>query len=268
VPARLIVNLRPKTLHEAGLWPDTGPAVQAHVLRAVREVDRRLAELVHAPAGVYAGGRWPYAVTPILDANGHVDGDGLWRFEVGVLDERLVDIFARALRAAAEVRLGHSLLLVTNVEIHAISYTDLAEQSAATRSWRLRLVTPLTFRTDSTTGAPRAIPLPTAELVFGSLLSRWEHFADPGLLDPAVAATVSEHVALADFELRASRHLVKGPDICELGAKGWVRYEAVQAKLLSPAVLRGVTALVNFAAFAGVGDRTTKGMGCVLPLGP
>ena len=92
-------------------------------------------------------------------------------------------------------------------------------------------------------------PFPLPELVFGSLLRRWNVFAPVELQFPAV-----EWKGLtAAYELKTHAFKMKGG--AEIGSCGWVRYEF-------PAELAAIaTVLAHFACFAGVGRKTAMGMG-------
>ena len=68
---------------------------------------------------------------------------------------------------------------------------------------------------------------------------------------------------VVEFELRTAEHLVK-PRVPPLrGAIGTVRYALAEAASVS---MDARHALSTLATYAGLGDRTTVGMGHVLPL--
>lgn len=261
MPARLLVSIEPKVLHERGVWADTGPALHAHVLAAVSVVEPELGASLHQPA---KGGQ-PFAISPVLRRDGT---PSQWRFEVGVLDDTLIDPFADGLEHAELVRLGHSSFVVTGVRAVATSYEQVLDAGQPATRWGFQLVTPLTCRTTGASGAQRCLPLPDAQLVFSRLRRRFERYAPKGLLPAEVETVIDEHLAVASFELTAARYLVKAPATRNIGAVGSVTYVIVRPDQLSAASLRGVDALVRFAAFAGAGDQTTKGMGVVVPFDP
>lgn len=93
-------------------------------------------------------------------------------------------------------------------------------------------------------------PFPLPELVFGSLLRRWNAFAPEELQFTAIEW---EGLVTA-YELKTYALKMEGGS--EIGAQGWVRYrflDAEQAKL--------ATVLAHFAFFSGVGRKTSMGMG-------
>jgi CRISPR-associated endoribonuclease Cas6 len=93
-------------------------------------------------------------------------------------------------------------------------------------------------------------PFPLPELVFGNLQRRWNHFAPEELKFPPLAWQAS----IAAFDLKT--HALKMKSGAEIGAQGWVKYkfrDRQQAKI--------ATVLSHFAFFAGVGRKTSMGMG-------
>ena len=93
-------------------------------------------------------------------------------------------------------------------------------------------------------------PFPLPELVFSSLLRRWNTFAPLELQLPVI----EWQGWTSAYELKTLALKMKGG--AEIGTKGWVRYEfpdSEQAKI--------ATTLAHFAGFAGVGRKTAMGMG-------
>lgn len=247
MPARLIVTLQPKVVHDGGPPPQTGPGMHAAVLHALRRVSPELSAAIHAPA---PDDPRPLAVTPLL---------GGPRFEVGVLDDALVGAVAEALDRTDELRIGHSSFFLTRIDVHQHAWGELLERAAPKRRWALEFLTPTTFRARDA-NVWRCQPLPSPELVFGRLLWHWASFADVSLPDQ-IGAVVARHLAIEHLEGHTERHLVKAPAITEVGFVGRVTYTVVGAREVAPEPLRGIDALTLLALFSGVGDLTAKGMG-------
>ncbi|NJM60705.1 MAG: CRISPR system precrRNA processing endoribonuclease RAMP protein Cas6 [Oscillatoriales cyanobacterium RU_3_3] len=126
------------------------------------------------------------------------------------------------------------------------SYQILAE-SPPQKSIELEFLSPTSFKQIKTVQ-----PFPLPELVFGSLLRRWNAFAPELLQFPAVEWSA----VTASFELQTRALKMKGG--AEIGAVGWVKYQfsdAEQAKIAA--------VLAQFAAFSGVGRKVSMGMGQV-----
>ncbi|MBE9225406.1 CRISPR system precrRNA processing endoribonuclease RAMP protein Cas6 [Phormidium sp. LEGE 05292] len=127
-------------------------------------------------------------------------------------------------------------------------YTLLANTPQTTQTTaeiELNFVSPTSFKQS------RGIqPFPLPELVFGSLLRRWNAFALEELNFPSV----EWEGLVSAYELKTYALKMEGGS--EIGAQGWVRYyfpDAEQAKL--------ATVLAHFAFFSGVGRKTSMGMG-------
>jgi CRISPR-associated endoribonuclease Cas6 len=127
-------------------------------------------------------------------------------------------------------------------------------RAAAQRSggrWVLDFVTPVTFRQRG-----RNQPLPLPELVFGSLLDRWNALAPIPLLDEA-RQFVTEALVVNQFELRAVVAPTKGGAV-QVGAIGRCGYTALSSDRYG---LACVEALARFAFYSGVGAGTARGFG-------
>ena len=140
------------------------------------------------------------------------------------------------------------------------SYDDLVrEHLLAVRPAPRRLVlgfdAPTTFRV-----AGRHVPLPLPELVYGSLLERWNAWA-PVRLEESVRARAARTLAIAYHRLQ-SRH-VRFADSQQVGFMGQCAYAVVEN---DSDLLRQLGVLTAFAFWSGVGHRTTMGLGRLRPL--
>lgn len=114
---------------------------------------------------------------------------------------------------------------------------------------RVHFRTPTTFHS-----LGRTLPLPVPQLVFGSLLQRWQQWSsiDLGL---AAGEVVEKHTAIA-------RHRLRG-DVLQLEGRqpafsGWADFTLVRP----PAGYAGLLALLAlFGEYAGVGQKTAMGLG-------
>jgi CRISPR-associated endoribonuclease Cas6 len=92
-------------------------------------------------------------------------------------------------------------------------------------------------------------PFPLPDLVFGSLLRRWNALAPQDLHFPSV----QWQGLVSAYDLKTHALKMKGD---EIGSVGWVRY-----RFPLPEQARIATILARFACFAGVGRKTAMGMG-------
>jgi CRISPR-associated endoribonuclease Cas6 len=123
------------------------------------------------------------------------------------------------------------------------SYGKLAQVSPQD-SLELEFITPTSFKQKD---CIQTFPLP--ELVFGSLLRRWNVFAPEDLRFDEI----DWKGMIARYEMHSSAMKMHSD---ELGGQGWVKYHFADSEQLAIA-----TVLAHFATFAGVGRKTTMGMG-------
>lgn len=116
---------------------------------------------------------------------------------------------------------------------------------------RLRFCTPTTFHSRD-----RTLPLPVPDVLFLSLLQRWQAWG--GLeLGPGAEATISQCAAVRRHRLQSVSVQMEGRFAAFVGTAEFtlVRPDPSYAGLLA--------VLAAFAEFAGVGQKTAMGMGCV-----
>jgi CRISPR-associated endoribonuclease Cas6 len=247
VPARVIVTTR----LAAGPAPGpSGPALHAALLAAIRRRDATLAADLHDRRPPK-----PFALSPLSP-----DGDAL-RFEVGVLDDPLAEPIALALDET-DLTVLRSTLAIERIDVYPAHYEDLLAAAPATR-WRLALHSPTTLRLPASRGeSRRTLPFPEPVGVLERLRARFEAFAPAGLLAPGLDRGIAAVVVTA-FDLRTARALVRPPDRHEVGALGRITYELPHPGGFDEHTRRSLHALFLLAAYAGLGDQTTKGLGWV-----
>ncbi len=275
MPARLTVTLE----RLDGRLPEQhGPALRAGVLGAVRRVDPCLSAWMHRTGGGPDRQR-PYALTPIHSVGGDPvfvvrlvapddarasppDGPAGWScLELA----RVVSGAVSALDGSGPdrcLRVGGGLFAVASIAAEVVPYAHLLVADDR-REWTLRLRSPTTRRIASPDAGRRTLLLPSSEVVFQVLARRWERGGGPPLRG---AATAGSAVEVVEVDLRSVPYLVKGPDVFLAGCVGSVTYRAVAGPADDSAGSAAVSALVRFAAFAGVGDETPVGMGWVEPV--
>jgi CRISPR-associated endoribonuclease Cas6 len=185
-----------------------------------------------------------YAVSPPRPVEGGA------AFEIGVLDDALVPRLLTAAAPGTPIRLGSRTLRLPRgpLQTAATTWPGLAV-SAATRSWVLRFVTPVTFRRGN-----RFSPWPDPPAVLGGLRARWSAFAPKEL--PPVALDLSADpvwvtdVAGANEVIRVDQRIVSG-------FVGRVRWECDA----DDATASTVNSLLRLAGYGGVGAHTTRGFG-------
>ncbi len=132
----------------------------------------------------------------------------------------------------------------THPLVDCSNYTTLANTSVSS-DITLQFLTPTSFKQNQ-----NIQPFPLPDLVFNSLLRRWNRFAPAELQFPQV----QWQALISAFELKT--HALKMEAGAEIGAKGWIKY-----RFPDPEQARIASVLANFAVFSGVGRKTAMGMG-------
>ena len=100
------------------------------------------------------------------------------------------------------------------------------------------------------------MPLPLPDLVFGSLVDRWNSFS-PVVLSPEMRRFGAERLAVSRYRLQ-SRPVTQKQGALRIGGVGRVTYTALGGDRYWLALLQ---MLAEFARYSGVGVQTATGMG-------
>lgn len=138
----------------------------------------------------------------------------------------------------------------------ATTYADLSAdfllgRVSPPRRITLQLASPLAFKSGG-----KHIPLPLPDLVFGSLLERWNAFA-PIVFPAEVRRYAAECLAISRFNL-SSRSLPVKRGALRIGCVGQVTFTTTYYDRYWMSVC---VVLAAFARYAGIGAGTTMGMG-------
>ena len=110
--------------------------------------------------------------------------------------------------------------------------------------------------------AGMTVPVPLPNLVFGSLVERWNTFS-PVMLSPEMRRFGAETVAISSYQLRSEAVMQKGGGM-RVGGVGRATYIALDGDRYWHGAMQ---MLADFAKFSGVGVQTTNGMGQVRRVG-
>jgi CRISPR-associated endoribonuclease Cas6 len=263
MPTACIFTLRPEV--SAPISPAIGRAAHAAMLELIGAVDPALAARLHADERVK-----PLTVAPL----GELDGRGVrpvvspartYDLRVTLLTPALEALAASWQERAPRLAFDGIAWRVERVTADAGAHPWAGRAgfdellAAAMREsargaggrWALEFATPVTFRQGG-----RNQPLPLPELVFGSLLDRWNALA-PLPLPDETRQFVAEALAVSRFDLRSAVAPAKGGAI-QIGAVGRCLYAATSRDRYG---LACVEALARFAFYSGVGAGTARGFG-------
>jgi len=216
----------------------------AAFLSLIREVAPDLSKALHG-----AGTRQPYTVSPLVGGKRERrgvsvrSGNSCWmRFTI--LDPALYAVFSRYFAESTSfdlaLKLGEMQFIIEEV--------TTSRQSDGWSAFSLGEVDGC---------GPRFCIFPEPALVFDSLLRRWNQFADQPLVDPGEwQKWVNEHVIVRRYQ--AESDLWQFRQHPQIGFVGSCTYEV---KANYPSEIQRLNALVDFSFFAGVGCKTTMGLG-------
>jgi CRISPR-associated endoribonuclease Cas6 len=136
-----------------------------------------------------------------------------------------------------------------------ISYGELYDGPLA-RTIHMRFLTPTSFRSGRGN-----LPFPLPVSLYRSLWQKWQRFAPSAFqLDERVVPTIEQSLFPARYSLGTETASLKG--IPQVGCVGTCQFQLLEE--VSEKDRRAITALSRFAAYAGVGMKTTMGMGHTL----
>lgn len=133
-----------------------------------------------------------------------------------------------------------------------LSAPYLLAKTQPERQVSLKFASPTSWKS----AAGMHIPLPLPELVFNSLLSRWNAFAPVSLPDE-VRRYAAECLAISRYQL-SSRVIPQKRGSKRIGCVGEVTYASVSYDRYWMNVIQ---MLADFALYSGVGISTTQGLG-------
>lgn len=264
----VVISVRPiQTGAERQVTPQWwGRAAQTAFLGAVDELDKELAAQLHNDTGLR-----PYTTSSLMGRfpKKQLDLKGSYNLRFtgmnAAVSETLLRIVSQgAFSVGRKIELDFQPFEVTTVyrskEDHAwageSTFGELmnvlvgAEKTPA-RKFLFQLTSPLVFHSKEKTQ-----PLPLPDLVFGSLLEKWNAFS-PMAMPPEVRRYAETMVAVSRFDLESRAAEMKAGGL-RVGAVGKVQFSALNSDRYWLGMLH---TLASFAQFAGAGASTTQGLG-------
>lgn len=138
-----------------------------------------------------------------------------------------------------------------------LAATQLLQPSHLPRRVSLLFHSPTAFQSKE-----MHVPVPLPNLVFGSLVDRWNTFS-PVTLSPEMRRFAEEMVALSSYHLE-SRAVQQKNGVPIIGGVGRATYTALGGDRYWLATMQ---MLADFALYSGVGVKTTIGLGQVRRVG-
>jgi len=251
-----------------------GRSAHAWFLDQVRQADPALAEELHQGQA-----QRPFTVSNLLG------GSWRWRGKVTLSPERTyalrVTSFSPELSALLRERvisnlpealtLDSALLQVTgsttDPSLHQWAGEDTFEGLVQRHTLAPRVPHRVSLRFASPTlfySADKNVPLPLPDLVFGGLLDKWNAFA-PIQVHPEVRRFAQEYLAVSRYRLE-TLPVTFGDDGGRGAVAGCVGTCSYAIQVRDKYWMGLIHLLAAFAFYAGVGRRTTMGLGQVRAL--
>jgi CRISPR-associated endoribonuclease Cas6 len=226
---------------EKPLPPSMGRAIHAQFFKWLSTADPILAEQLHSSHQL--------PLTLSLNPGSRP------KLRISLLQKQLLTPLLLGLEKALgmEIQLaGISCQVGCSIDIVQTNYFQKLSQTTPQEVIELQFRSPTSFKQGQSVQ-----PFPLPELVFASLLRRWNLFAPESFRFPAV----TWQGLVSAFNLKT--HALKMKGGAEIGSVGWVRY-----RFPEPEQARAATILAHFACFSGVGRKTAMGMGQVRIIQP
>lgn len=130
-----------------------------------------------------------------------------------------------------------------------LSYEQLYEEASdRTRKLHFRLCSPVTFRISEYDSS-----LPTRDRVFKSLLKRWNHYSQIPFPESLI-----EHIYPAAYNIHSDIAIDSRSKL--IGCIGDITFQ-ILGKDITPTTIKQINALAQLSLFAGIGRKTSMGMG-------
>lgn len=271
MPHSLILNLLPQSPIPTQFL--SGRHLHALFLNLVSSVDRSLGDYLHEAKSDKAFTLSPLQIqhqgdttSPILQWQHHKpipQGTPCW-WRISLLDDTLFSQLTHLwlnLNPEQPWHLGPANLQITSILgtpqkgmlgcwANALSYHQLYDQaSACDRALNFSFSTPTAFRQSK-----YDCSLPTRELVFNSLIKRWNQYSGIEFPKPLV-----DHIFPSFFDIHTE--LVADSRSKFIGCVGAMNFR-IMGQVEAEAIQQ-INALADFALYSGVGRKTTMGMGMV-----
>jgi len=274
----LVLTLRPLQIPpgraEFPRW--WGRASQAALLDLVRRADPALAEALHAspqspienPKSSIANPLRPYTASTLMGKFDRENGAPLLNETYSLRWTSLTPSLTALLAGFAQsapgttLELDHIPFRMETADLTGASPWSGSDSFAALgtrflpgaeipRRVTFQFTSPVVFKSGGISH-----PLPTASLVFNSLIEKWNAFA-PLALMPELRRYAEECLAVSRFDLESRPVPLKEGGL-RIGAVGQITFTATNFDRFW---LGQVHALAAFALYAGIGAGTTYGLG-------
>lgn len=266
----LVLTLQPQPpLGKCGVW--WGRATHQAFLACLQARDAGLADRLHDESGLK-----PFTASSLYGRfpRGELALDQVYTLRYTTLGTDMCEHLLSAAQAGGALSVGSDLELDRqSFRVLSVAWQPDGHPWAAAQQFEdllgahspleppprrlgLRLLSPTTFHVSG-----KHVPFPLPELVFTSLLERWNSFA-PAAFPPELKRYACECLAVGRFRLETRAVPFKEGGL-RIGSQGEITYTALNYDRWWMGMLHSLT---QFAAFSGVGSGVGAGMGQCWPV--
>lgn len=256
----IVVNLESE--HDAEISANLGHHALALFLGLIRRVDEPLSQRLHSIEG-----QKPFTVSPLQGKFGRRKtsislraGTACWLRFTALEEAVFATLMDSLIRGEPHLHLEQADLRIADVITHPQgspwagfnSFEQMLESASAEKKVSLHFASPTVFRS----AGKRNVAFPSPELLFGSLLSKWNAFSE-NKLDSTLVDAFKSTVLLSRYKLETK--MLDFNSYQELGFVGSCSY--IIDNSVTEEASRLLNALADFAFYCGTGAKTTMGMG-------
>lgn len=267
MPHSLVINFTPTS--DIPMGYTSGKHLHALFLHLVNSVDQKLAEYFHqsernksftiSPLQIITNNKNSNYLSWDIKNKIKIGSNCWWR--ITLLDDSLFSQLTKLwlnLNPQKPYHLGSGELIITSVLAspnshnwaNAFSYEQIYDLASETqRNINFNMVTPTAFRQGK-----YDISLPTADLVFSSLLRRWEKYSNI----PLNLGDLN-YIFPAYFDLKTQ--IVMDSKSKFIGCVGNINYKIFGDVDL--AIIKSLNVLADYSFYCGLGRKTTMGFGMI-----
>ncbi|MFQ6083041.1 MAG: CRISPR-associated endoribonuclease Cas6 [Candidatus Aminicenantia bacterium] len=258
----ILIKLKPQG--EIKIIGKGGETLYSLFLNILNRENKNLAKEIHDLKS-----EKPVTVSPFLKGTKFSNGYSVLSpnesvsFRITYLKEELLEPIIKgfiSLSARNEpIKLSNGKILIEKVDMqkatHAgfTSFQEILSKAKNEETIVLEFCSPTSFRSQ---GEQKLFPLP--ELVFSSLLKKWDAFSGKKLLSE-IAEIEKEFGKIRVTRFRLKTELLNFSKYKIIGFIGKVVYELPET--IDKEIKKIINALADFAFYSGVGYKTTMGMG-------
>lgn len=256
MPVTAIINLRALT---KGELPRSFHCLMHPVfLERISRTDERMGQVLH-DAGIMPS----FSISPIMNIGQHpgivkyiIENENYW-VRIGILTEELEDLLFLSMERGMwrdPIQLEKHVFEIEKIILGTMeglpwggrnSYSEMIRNSLTCRKISFFITSPVSFKKGDL-----HYPLPEPVLLFRNLLRRWNQFSEITLSDDFDF----ENVSFAHFDLKThSFALRKGGTVRGFTGKLTFIFQDQISQLCH--------VLLQYAFYAGIGVKTTQGMG-------